>query len=180
MALDAHEQSWGGRVAMAALAIASAGFVWAVSRDTSADPPMVAGVMAASAPLSLDANRPLAFEEISSTEDRRNGAVTLVLSVIGYTPPKAGTVQVVVRAAAAGGVLTEAGRFGIFPDEPFVANTPDEARRYQFPVKACGAVMTTPCHVRSEVALVGIGGNGGGARLVFAPARLAITPPGGK
>jgi hypothetical protein len=88
--------------------------------------------------------------------------------VVAYVPPANGTVQVIVRAAAAGGVLAEIGRFGIFPDEPFTATTVDKARRYQFPVRACASVTTAPCYVKAEVEMSGVGGNAAGARVVFA------------
>jgi hypothetical protein len=162
-----QDQSNARRIALGALAIASAGFAWAVSFGPMADPPGHA-VTAPGARFVLEPGRPLPFHEVSTPPDRKGPQVTIILPVVAYVPPANGTVQVIVRAAAAGGVLAEIGRFGIFPDEPFTATTVDKARRYQFPVRACASVTTAPCYVKAEVEMSGVGGNAAGARVVFA------------
>ncbi len=60
---------------------------------------------------------------------------SITLRVVGYVPPRGGTVVAVVRLRnISTHVAREIGRFGIFPDASFTAATADAAQRFGFPL----------------------------------------------
>jgi hypothetical protein len=91
-----------------------------------------------------------------------------VIHVTAFTPPHSGAVQAVVKVEQ-GGHEQEVGRFGIFPNAEFTANSPSQVRRFGLPLPkslAAGGPLTF------KVDLVPLTGDGQGARMVFGLAEV--------
>ena len=100
--------------------------------------------------------------------------LSLIVSVIGYHPPRAGTVTVVVCLRDELHRTTlEVGRFGIFPNEPFTAPQAGDAQRFGFPIAAEDVTRLRGGAARLIVALEPTDGTGADARLVITAPELA-------
>ena len=90
-------------------------------------------------------------------------ASRLVLTVVGFAPPREGAVEVVVSAGlGSGGADAEIGRFGIFPSAPFKVEDAAQGRRYGFPLPSA---LASADGVTVQVRIVPIRGDGKGASL---------------
>ena len=69
----------------------------------------------------------------SPAPESRPGEQRVVVSVLGYKPPRDGTVQGVVTVQKKQGQEQEIGRFGLFPNAEFRASDPSQAQQFSFP-----------------------------------------------
>ena len=91
----------------------------------------------------------------------------LVLRVTAYEPPRVGTVAIVARLEnARTGETREVGRFGMFPDAPFRAASPNDAQRFALKLGIIDLEWVQRAETHVSVVLEPAGGDGAGARLV--------------
>lgn len=94
----------------------------------------------------------------------------ILLSVVGYQPPRDGRVEVVVRALdRSGGMRQDIGRFVVFPSQPILTSVPGDAQSHLFEVKGCQGREAALCAARVEVELVAVQGSGAGASMTLGP-----------
>ncbi len=99
----------------------------------------------------------------------------VLLSVVGYQPPRDGRVEVVVRALdRSGGVRQDIGRFVVFPSKPIVTSAPADAQSHLFEVKGCSGAQAAQCAAGVEVELVAVQGSGAGASLTLGPVVIEL------
>lgn len=94
----------------------------------------------------------------------------LVVAITGFTPPREGTVSLIVSARARDGRTIRLGEVGIFPSQPFSASL-TQARRFGFAIPA--RFVSPETNVTVEVAS---DGNGVGAEAVVGEARITPAP----
>ena len=93
----------------------------------------------------------------------------LVLRVMAYEPPRAGTVAIVARLEnVRTGETREVGRFGMFPDSSFRADSLNDAQRFALKLGIVDLEWVQRAETRVSVVLEPSGGDGAGARLVTA------------
>lgn len=92
----------------------------------------------------------------------------LIVTVTEYAPAPRGTVSIVLGLRhTKSGVTQEIGRFGIFPNQAFRAEGPDDIQRFRIPLTPEHARLLDDNDVRLTVAVEPAGGNGEGARVVI-------------
>jgi len=105
----------------------------------------------------------------SPGSESRPGEQRVVVSVLGYKPPRDGTVQGVVTVQKKQGQEQEIGRFGLFPNAEFRASDPSQAQQFSFPLPWD---LTRGGSVEIKVEVVPTRGDGKDARLEIGGAQI--------
>ena len=105
----------------------------------------------------------------SPGSESRPGEQRVVVSVLGYKPPRDGTVQGVVTVQEKQGQEQEIGRFGLFPNAEFRASDPSQAQQFSFPLPR-DLTRGGPMQIKVEV--VPTRGDGKDARLEIGGAEI--------
>ena len=105
----------------------------------------------------------------SPGSESRPGEQRVVVSVLGYKPPRDGTVQGVVTVQKNQGQEQEIGRFGLFPNAEFRASDPSQAQQFSFPLPRD---LTRGGPVQIKVEVVPTRGDGKDARLEIGGAEI--------
>jgi hypothetical protein len=90
---------------------------------------------------------------------------TMTVDVLGFNPPEKGSVQAIVKVetGTAEGEK-EIGRFGLFPNAQFKADTPEDAQRFSFTLDEATAKSVEKA-AKVKIDLKPFGGAGTDARL---------------
>ena len=105
----------------------------------------------------------------SPAPESRPGEQRVVVSVLGYKPPRDGTVQGVVKVQKNQGQEQEIGRFGLFPNAEFRASDPSQVQQFSFPLPRD---LTRGGPVQIKVEVVPTRGDGKDARLEIGGAEI--------
>ena len=105
----------------------------------------------------------------SPGSESRPGGQRVVVSVLGYKPPRDGTVQGVVTVQKKQGQEQEIGRFGLFPNAEFRASDPAQAQQFSFPLPRD---LTRGSPVQIKIEVVPTRGDGKDARLEIGGAEI--------
>jgi hypothetical protein len=115
----------------------------------------------------------LSTVDMQRLETRASGTARLIVTVVGYTPPRDGAVQIVVALNCAG-TERELGRLGIFPSTAFTPSDVRKAQLFGLPVPddpACRAATS------ASVRLMPTLGRGEGAAITIGRVTIDGQPP---